>query len=207
VQAHEEWKAKGGRRSYRRREAAVDAQGRCIAERHGTILAYIDGCRCPESVQKFTARQARYRQARDRERDLRLAHEAFADGRRVKRLTGGRLQYDPRRPFRAGRWRVDGVMVRALAGGARVIGTPTHGDLLAAVARLEGWRVPNGPLRSRPATARQIAERIGSTERTVLRLREQRRRLATDRTARRLADARWRAAYVAAGVDRRAGRG
>ncbi|MET0425017.1 MAG: hypothetical protein ABW046_14125, partial [Actinoplanes sp.] len=189
--------------------------GQCVAALHGTPHArHKLGCRCPlvSSQVAFAERLARRQAGRAAaevarmEADRAYAVEYYEASRRTKKRTGGRLEYDPRQPWRHGSMAVDRVVVDALVQGVRIIGKPTHAELLVAVVRITGRRVTNGPKRSRPINAAEIGKLIGVNDRTVYRLRNDRRKLAEERDARRLADAQYRAALCAAGADRRAGR-
>lgn len=204
VAAHEEWL-----KTHRKHvPAAVDADGRCIAERHDSIKAYLlAGCRCPGAVR---LNEYRIKRQKDRDRAKKAAaysRRYFQEIMRTKRLTGGRLEADPRREWRGGAMLVDRNNLRWLLQG--FVDSPTRGELLAAICRLWDDRpYADVPWWSRPRrmTTSELANYLGTTHATLTRLHRLQGRLRDRRTERRLADAKWRAAYTAAGADRRLGR-
>lgn len=208
IAAHEKWLAE--RKPFSPRPAAVDERGRCVAPKHGTWQAHIVGCRCATAVEAIRMRRERKRHD-DRVRrrsaaELEYAREVAAERRAVERRTGGRLLSDPRRPWRGGkmavrRWSLFWVMRGVFLEEA------TMAELMVAAIRIDGTPMVDGPYRSRPINNLEIGERLGADDRQVYRLRQLRSRLRRQRTDRRLADSRWRAAIVAAAIERGARRG
>jgi hypothetical protein len=198
--AHRVWLAENGKS--RKRPAAVDADGNCIAERHGTCKAYIAGCRHPEAVRKYEAYQQRRRDADNVRRDAAQALIWERDSQRAKRLTGGRLTQDPRRPWRGGRMAVDRNNLWMLMHG--LIDSPTMMEKLAALNRLDGTLVPSDGWFEAPhvITTTELASRLGCTITGIRSLRKTRADLAGKRAQRRLADVQWKAAVAAEAAGR-----
>lgn len=203
IAAHEEWL-----KTHKQVSAAVDEDGRCIAPRHDSIKAYLmAGCRCPQAVR---LNEYRVKRQKDRDRAKKAAaysRQFYQEVMRTKRLTGGRLEADPRRDWRGGIMAVDRNNLRWLLQG--FVDSPTRGERLAAVCRLWGDRpYAEVPWWSRPRRMldSELAAHIGTTPTTLVRLHRLQGELRDRRTERRLADAKWRAAYTAAGADRRRNR-
>lgn len=206
IEAHEEWK-KAHRGRLTMAPPALDLAGRCAASKHDSRIAYITaGCRCPEATRRYeggrkhnVASKRRVEASRRSNADW-LERSAWA-----KRMTGGRLDRDPRDRWRGPKFRVDPTNLFFALTGGRI--TLNQGEKLAAVLRVREVLMPAGPYRWREITSQEIAGRIGITEREVSRVDVVQRRMREQRTERRAADAKWRAAIVAAAIDRRVGRG
>lgn len=152
----------------------------CPARRHRTRNAYRrHGCRCGEAVrayQAFLDYQAAYRRARRRGKNATQVARRIGQG------------WDPRARHDGPRREVSRINLLLLCSG--FVDSPTVYERTAAVIRLSrtGNRAGTGLM-----SALEIAERIGCSEREVVRCRRKREALRGQRTARRLADARWRA--------------
>jgi hypothetical protein len=176
----------------------------CAAERHGTYRAYVLGCVCP-SAQAARVRHDEMRSTPERrERDRRTAQEYDEREAWVLRVTGGRLRLDPRIRWRGKTHAVDRFNVDAMVNGYDV--PSTLGEKIAAIARLEGRIVSASAYSWRRIGGLEIAAKLHlSDDREVYRVRQNRKKLAAERTQRRLADSIWRAAIVAAAQDKRRG--
>lgn len=155
----------------------VPSDPRCTAPRHRSRNAYRKrGCRCPEAAmaaEAFRNQQIAYKQARRR-------------SERVARKVGN--GWDPRQPYEGPRRQVSRINLMLLCSG--FIDAPTQYERMAATLRLSrrGNAAGTGLM-----SAQEIAERIGCSAREVCRYRRRPDELRRQRTARRLADARWRA--------------
>lgn len=204
IAAHRKWTADN--KPFSLRPAAVGADGECLAPKHGSWQAYVYGCRHPEAVRAWD-RRLEGKRAKDRMRRARTA-EALeqarlyaGDRRRAEKLTGGRLNSDPRRPWRGGKMAVGKMALFWITRGM-FIEEATMAELMVAAIRLESVRVVDGPYLSRPLTNLELGARLGADDRQIYRLRYLRARLRSERTQRRLADSKWRAAVVAAAIER-----
>lgn len=186
-----EWRATHQR--YARQPAKIDSAGNCVAERHGSRLAFIAGCRCPDAVLKDEDHRAK---------DRGYGAKYGSEQRKALRATGGRLSRDPRNRWRGERMRVDPFTLGALLNGDRPRGT--RGELMVAVMRMQGRVKVNGPEHPRPIQVGEIAAYLGIDEGVVARRQRDPQVFRKERTQRRLADSQWRAAIVAAAADRRA---
>lgn len=150
---------------------AVGPDGSCIATQHGTTYAYkVYGCRCDEAVKANRERAKRKRE----------------------RIAARTPKADPRVLWRGPDWRVDRLTLRLLVAGVRMVGTPTRGEMLAAMIVLRGRFRGYG---QRPVLndAHDIAGILGITEKAVQNLDAERKRRRECRARRRAADAEWRA--------------
>lgn len=180
VGAHEKWRAdlKAARTAALERFRAT---GRCSARGHDSRRAYDElGCRCPQATELHRETIARKpkRDRSDKEHGYR-----------------GAVNY---------RLPVDRINLLLLTAGLR--DRPTLGEYLAADVRLSRFRVPDGPFHGRRLETKEIAERLGCTDRTVARARAERIRLRDNRHLRRLQDVHRKAAVVAAAIERGRGR-
>lgn len=207
VRAHETWRR--NRRGERADALAVyAATGECGAKTHGSRIAYeVAGCR-HEEARKAKDRYDLERQAAKKRRDRALAVASHRDSMRAKRMTGGRLRIDPRRPWRSGNMAVGRVSVSLLVAGWKVP-EATEMERMVAILRLSRKTVwDRAELTSKQASGyrtlymSEIAQRIGVSAVTVRRLRDDARaNLRDSRTQRRLADSQWRVAVRAAAAD------
>lgn len=155
-----------GRPVRRIRPAAVDEQGRCVADRHDSYLAWVEGCRCPTSVEKREQYRAGIRE----------------QGR--ARTGGGR----PWHQFRGPQMRVNRVNLILLLSG--FVDNPTYMERVVA-ANILHRRGLNG----RRLTPGEIGERIGGYGSwCVAGYLKRFAELAEKRTERRLADVKRKAA-------------
>lgn len=202
VAAHDEWIAE--KRAQRKRAMSA-AAGECMAATHGTRYAYeMSGCRCPKALAAHRKHAARANDAerarRARDYSLDYSHERM----RAKRLTGGRLDYDPRRVWRGGNAGVSTVSVLHVMAGYQI--DATHAEKMVAVLRLARRQVwDRGDWKTRPhwraPQDQEIADVIGTSANNISRMRKRPAVLRENRTERRAADARWRAAIRAAAED------
>jgi hypothetical protein len=174
----------------------------CGAVRHHTNLAWLAGCRSSAAVAAHE-KAVRRKQDADRVRRSReYARQYDSASRKVLRKTGGRLYRDPRSPWRNGKMAVDRNNLWQLMHG--VADSPTVGEMVAAVARREHLLVPDSPWTSRLIENIELAKLLKlNDDRQVYRLRKIRERLRGERTARRLADVKWRAAVAAEAPHRK----
>lgn len=172
--AHEEWKAH--RRVERIRALAVWREtGQCAAKRHTpTDNSYFGGCRCPATVAYFTERHGD---------ELALLHAKHAQAPVENVWRDGRMKVS-----RTNLW----LLVRGF------VDEPTYGERLAAAIILSQRHGPNGRL-----DPDEIGKRIGVHAHTVPGYFKRARELRDQRTQRRLADARDKAARVARALARR----
>lgn len=185
--------------------AAVDDDGNCIAADHTPgIRTYRRGCRCAPTVAAWERNRLRRLSAKRVRREQEYAGEYDRELDRTKRLTGGRLTHDPRRPWRGGRMAVSRVSLWFLVHGYCVRDV-TQGERLAAVAILSGTMIEDdawykiGHLMN----AADIARRTGCSEQIARRLTDRRVALRGERAARRLADRQWKDAVVAEAAGRK----
>lgn len=152
-------------------DAALDAEGNCVARSHDTYNAYVHhGCRHPEAC-------ARYEAKLQRQRMMRAAERAADPGR------------DPRERWRGSHMRVSELTLLFLLEGV-LRGTATRGEYIAAIAAMDARLNRFG----RPVfEGGEIAARLHITADDVRRYRRYRLRARSERTMRRLADAQWRA--------------
>jgi hypothetical protein len=198
----------------------------CTAERHTAKQdTYRQGCRCARTVAAHEAWRVRIRT----DREAALAHHRATgqcgarthDSRRAYSTMGCRCPlskklYDEwvdRKPKRVRRdpiseatdWRVvvgrSGLMM-LLAG---YPDEPTFGERMVADIRLTAIRVPDGPRISRPLTVIEIAERLGTADRSIHRMRRVRKQLRANRHLRRLRDVQRKAERVARAIERKRG--
>jgi hypothetical protein len=168
-----------------RMPAQVDTDGNCTAARHDSDGAYLmAGCRCAVSIRRHAEVQLRAneRNARRRERDQAKAIKAD--------LQPGR--------FRGPNMRVDRTSLLMLLSG--FVDSPTAGERIAAVAILSQRGHRTGLYDNT-----EIGQRIGVDRDSVRRIKARIKQLATLRTERRLADAKWKAVRVARARARRSG--
>lgn len=205
IEAHKAWLDRFGDRD-RMRPPAVDAGGNCIAEKHNSLRAYRAGCRCPSTVHLWNSgRNVKRKLDPDLlKRSVDYSSEWDREVAKVKRMTGGLLRKDPRRPWRGGMMAVSrNGLVLLLSGFTR---GATRGERLAAAIRLQGTLTRSAwcdPLR--PIFQSEIAERIGCTDQTAGRLiKEVWPQLIENRHLRRLADVQWKAAVAQAAPVREA---
>lgn len=204
VAAHEKWK-QDNRGRLTMVPPALDMAGRCLAEKHDTRIAYVRaGCRCPEAVRRYDAKNKRSTAARRGKGSRHSNADWMERSRYAKQMTGGRLDRDPRDRWRGPKFRVDRTNLMFALTGGRI--TLNQGEKLAAVLRMRAVLMPSGPRRWREIAAHEVADRLGITEREVFRVEVVRRRMREQRTERRAADVAWRSAVVAAAIDRRAER-
>lgn len=158
----------------------VPSDPACPAVRHRTRNAHRNhGCRCREAViaaEAFRDYQIAYKRARRRGDNAKRAARRFGTG------------WDPRLPYEGPRRRVSRINLMLLCSG--FVDSPTMYERMAATLRLS---VRGNPAGTGLMSAREIAARIGCSARDVQRYRGMPARLREQRTARRLADARWRA--------------
>lgn len=201
IEAHAQWLARNGGDRDRMMPPAVDADGNCIAEKHHSTRAYRRGCRCAKAIEVWEASQQRRRDPDRVRRGVAAASQWAREAQQAKRRTGGRLSHDPRRQWRGGVMVVNRVNLMLLLSG--FVDSPTRGEKLAAVARLRSTLTRDGWYEApRPLMNSEIAARIGTTDQTVGRMIGMQQELAGNRALRRLADAQWKAAIVAAAVER-----
>lgn len=204
VAAHEQWL---DRKRARRAEAAAGDE--CVASTHGTRYAYeYSGCRCPEAV---TARlehdRVTKRNYRTRQRQRDYAAEYGAEVESAKRKTGGRLDHDPRRPWRGGKMAVSEVSVLLLMTGVSP-GDATMMEKMVALIRLKERRVwDDGEMRKRPRwrplKQSEIVNRTGMAETVQRHLTRKQAELRKTRSLRRLADSQWKVAVAAESAGRK----
>lgn len=185
VAAHEAF-----RRRNRRYVIPVPDESACRATGHDSEYAYTyKGCRAAAAI---------------------AAHEEVLTSRRDKARAVRALAIDTRH---AARWRtgygsidlrVDPVVAEMIAAGYRYRGDHSAGTYMVAIIILRRIRVADAayPLAGRPMSCTEISERLGITDREVLRLRALMRRHAAERTRRRLADRKDRDALIARAVSR-----
>lgn len=203
IAAHKQWLE----RKRAEREAIVAADGECRAATHGTRSAYEkSGCRCDAAV---TAKMAHDARAKRAQRDREYQTEYVAEMERCKRKTGGRLDRDPRRPWRGGKMAVSEASVLLLTTGAHP-GDATMAERLVALIRIEGKQVwatygieAKEAAGYRPLLQSEIAQRTGMSETVQRHLRRKRADLRELRTERRLADSKWRVAVAAEAAGRK----
>lgn len=198
VAAHDAWLADHS--PHKQRPAAVDEHGNCIAAKHGSHVAWLAGCRCPEAEKARGAYLARHNDIDRARREREYTREYDAEIRKIKRMTGGRLRLDPRKKWQGDRQVGRLTMLFLLDGHSQ---DATVSELMAAVIKLTGRLVPNGPLRWRPINNMEIGDRLGIDDRHVIRLRARRRQLVSERAQRRLADAQFKAAVAAEAAGRK----
>lgn len=203
IAAHEKWLAE--KKPHTVLPPAVDADGNCVAEKHNSRPAYLAGCRCDPAFAAYEKWRLRKLDNNRNRRARAYSRQFEAEGRRVERITGGRLVADPRRQWRGGRMTVGRSALFWITRGM-FLDEATTGERLVAMIRIEGTLVPDTPWSSRPINNMELGERIGLDDRQVYRLRGLRDRLRDQRTRRRLADVRWKAAVVAAAIERGRGR-
>lgn len=203
VAAHRQWLTDHGG-SGRQVPPAVDDDGNCVAVRHGTQGAYFKaGCRHPEALAAYEKYQARRKSAEQRKRDREQIMLWSQDARRAKRMTGGRLSYDPRRIWRRGNMAVDRNNLLMLMHG--FVDSPTMGEKLAAMNRLAGTMVAGESWceKAHPITKTEKAERLGISLTGLSALRRTQLRMIESRHLRRLADVQWRVAVAAHSAGRK----
>lgn len=203
IEAHRKWLAEGKGRMTKV-PPAVDESGRCVAAKHGSRHAYIAaGCRHPEAIEKYEKYLKRRNCDAQNRRDADQAFVWMRDSARAKRMTGGRLEQDPRRPWRGGRMAVDRNNLRWMF--LHGFASASQGEKMAALNRLEGTMVAGDGWLEKPhrITATEIAQRLGVTLTGVKSLRARQIELATERTQRRLADRQWKVAVAEHAVGRK----
>lgn len=163
----------------------IDADGNCVAAKHGTHYAYrYRGCRCPEAVALNDQKLAQ-------ERQIRHEQNGDCDGLHAARWRGD---------YRGKDMRVDRTELEMTIAGFRM--PVSYGTRVAAVIALERVRVPHSPTAGRPLHDYEIAARLGVDERLMQRYKAWPAKARAQRTARRLADVKDRAAKVARAIER-----
>jgi len=143
--------------------------GECGASAHDTRSAFRkSGCRCP-LARKL---EEQCRESRTKDHRVNLEHSK------------------PRRPV-VGRFNM--LMLDA---GYGFVDPPTLGEILVGDIHLSRISVVDGPWLTRKLTILEIAERLGTTDRMVYRVRRTRSQLRAERHLRRLGDVRAKAGRV-----------
>lgn len=189
IAAHERWQE----------ERKAECPG-CPSRIHHSGRAWKSGCRSPLSVaaHEHTVGREREYDARRRAKDK----ERLGKRDAAHRLTGGALQGDPRARWRSGRMAVDRNNLRQFLAGFP--DSPTTGEVIAAIAKLEGKLVPDSAYLSRLITPSEIAAKLKlGSDRQVYRSWVTRKRLRDQRTLRRLADVQWKTALAPVAASRK----
>jgi DNA-binding CsgD family transcriptional regulator len=153
----------------------------CPSDKHDNQAAYAAGCRCPLAVQRHARRL-------EVQRLTRLKRKETEDPYSVQKWRGPQT-------------RVSRVNVLLLTTGFSDSPTTRERQLAIETLYRRGNRYETGFL-----TAGEIAVRLGITESYVLALRADYRKLASERTARRIADVRAKAARVARALQKETNR-
>lgn len=207
VEVHRKWVAE--KRLQRNIARSAPAEGGCQAATHGTrYAAEVNGCWCPKAIEAKKRHDERQHLATSY-RDYATNYALEADA--AKRRTGGRLNRDPRRPWRGGNMAVSGITLALMLEGVLPSDGATARERLVADIKLDSRMVwDRGELwtkevaRWRKLTDTERANIMNCTVTAIKHARNKLRpRLRAERTLRRLADSRWRIAVAEEAAGRK----
>jgi hypothetical protein len=203
--AHSAWLDRHRVRLNRLAPSAMGGDGVCRAGLHDTVAAYQrHGCRCAEAVAAWDEDKRKRSLTKRKKRNIQLAEAAWRESAHARRVTGGRLSIDPRKPWRGGKMAVGRINLWMLIHGFS--DSPTMGERMVAIILLrQTWTRGAWFERTRRMNGDEIAARIGVSPATAHRLMGKPAELAGQRTARRLADRKWKDAVAAGAAGRAAG--